>query len=183
MDEPFRRVDPLTTTGPVFGRKRQALLDECAELQDELRRLGAQLNALAQRHRAIRDTLRTKHRTLHPNLARRAGRQPAPDGSVQLPPVQHEATKLWGRRLRSICLALLRRNGGPLALPDLHALLHRHGYEVDARHHVKALADALAYEMEQGRVRRVRRGVYDLLESAPPRRGRHGNPELQPLVG
>lgn len=180
-DAPFKRVDPLTTTGPVFGRKREQLIRECDELEGELRRLGTQLNALAERHRAVRDLLAAKRRVLHPNLARRRGRQPAPDASVQLPPIRFDAVKLWGRRLRSMCLKLLRRNRGPLALPDLHALLHRHGFEVDAVHPVKALADAMAYEVEQGRAKRRARGIYELVEGAPPRPGRHGNPALPTL--
>lgn len=82
-----------------------------------------------------------------------------PGGTIRLPPLSERPTPLWGRRLRSVCLALLRR-AGPLILPEIHALLHHHGYRIDSSNPVKTLSDALAYEVEQGRAVRLERGVY-----------------------
>jgi hypothetical protein len=79
-----------------------------------------------------------------------------------LPPVPEGAVFLRGRRLRALCLAILARLG-PLPLPELHALLHRHGFAVAHDHPVKALADALGHEADGGRARRIARGVYELV--------------------
>ena len=57
----------------------------------------------------------------------------------------------------------------PLPLTELHAQLHRHGFGIAHRHPVKALADALGYETEQGNTRRVSRGVYALTPGTVPR--------------
>ena len=43
---------------------------------------------------------------------------------------------------------------------DVADELHLHGYEAVGPHPVKALSDALAYDVEQGQLQRVRRGVY-----------------------
>jgi len=47
-----------------------------------------------------------------------------------------------------------------MSLTELHARLHRSDLAVAGRYPVKVLADALGYESDQGRVRRVQRGVY-----------------------
>lgn len=173
------RVDPLRVEGTLFGAKRRAVEVERDELLGSVAELDRQLATLARQRRELVGKLRTVQRRLAPRLGHRAGRQPAPDGSVQLPPVRRDAQRLWGRRLRSVCLALLRGQG-EVTLPELHALLHRHGYLIANRLHVKTLADALGYEVQSGRVRRVARGVYELIPGPTPAEGRHGNPELNP---
>lgn len=177
----FKRVDPLPRYGMVFGELRRTLLAERDQLRRDLARLDAQLADLARRRQAVKDDLDERHRRLFPDPDHRRGRQPDPDGRPQLPPLEHETVKLWGRRLRSVCLALLRASGA-LPLPALHALLHRHGYEIEGDNQVKVLADAMAYEVDQGRARRPKRGVYEVADAAPPRAGAHGNPPLLPLV-
>lgn len=72
------------------------------------------------------------------------------------------ATQLWGRKLRAACREILQRRG-PTPLVEIHAQLHREGYAVQHPHPVKALADALGYDTDQGRVRRNQRGVYELI--------------------
>ena len=152
-----RRVDPLRQIAPM-GVKRAKIVARCDQIADSVAELDRQLDELSARRRELVGELRAHRRRLWPNLARRA-RRPAPDGTEQLPPVAHDATFLWGRRLRAACLALLARNGA-LPLTEIHALLHRRNLAVAGSHPVKALADALGHENDHGRVRRVSRGVY-----------------------
>ena len=176
---PLNRVDPMVGEGMPYGERRRAIVAHCAQLAEELDLVDRQLAELSRRRRDLALELAHQRNRLLPTLRRR-GRQPAADGSAQLPPVAARATPLWGRRLRSVCLALLR-GAGTLALPELHALLHRHGYRIARREHVKVLADAMGYEVDQGRVRRVNRGVYECIGGPVPPLGRHGNPTLRPL--
>lgn len=154
------RVDPFREEGPVYGAKRAAVHAQCERLTTSIADLDRQLAEIAAQRRRMVLELRQHRRRLWPNLARR-GRRPGPDGTEQLPPIRHGATYLWGRRLRAACLAILSRNGpGPLPLAELHALLHRHHLAVAGRHPIKALADALGYETDQGRTERAERGCY-----------------------
>lgn len=155
-----RRVDPIRRQSRLDPAHRRRLAESCERLQGELARadtllaeVGARRHQLARELAAVRDQL-------WPRDARRYGRRPGPDGSAQLPPLPATATKLWGRRLRAVCLAILRATGST-TLRELHALLHHRGYDVDSAQPVKALADALGYETDQGRARRLRRGVYE----------------------
>jgi hypothetical protein len=165
---PFR-VDPLRVETPLFGLKRRAALERCDQLLEAIADLDRELADLSARRRALRHEVRQLHRRIAPNLARRAGRCPGPDGREQLPPVRRNAVALWGRRLRTACLAILERCG-PLPLVELHAELHRRGYVLANPNHVKALADALGHEADNGRVRRIRRGVYELAPGTVLRR-------------
>ena len=176
------RIDPIRHFGLPLGRRRQELTEQCAQLEAELGALEVEMAEQAGRHARLRQTLEQLRRTLFPNFGHRRGRGPGPSGQEQLPPLDHRAIPLWGRRLRSICTALLRASGA-LPLPALHALLHRHGYEVAGAHPVKCLADALAYEVEQGRARRVRRGVYESSGTGAPGLGRRSDPVGFPLAG
>ena len=154
------RVDPIRQYSPVVGRKRAQLESEYADLGRDLHDLDRELSRLSRQRQAVQRKRRAIRSRLWLNLAKR-GRRPAPDGTEALPPASRDATLLWGRRLRARCREILRRHGS-LALPDLHAELHRCGYAIDHRYPVKALGDALGYEADQGRVRRVSRGVYRL---------------------
>src|SRR5262249_29737674 len=120
-------------------------------------------------------------------------------GPPPIPPEAPNAHPLWGRHLRSGCLAVLARHQRPMTLVEIHRELHLNGYAIASRHPVKRLADALGYETINGRARRVRRGVYDPGHLNPgerrrigyirvePARGsrrfRHREPEAPPLVG
>lgn len=156
-----RRVDPIPQYSPVFGRKRKQLEDEYAEVGRRLQLLDEELSRLARERQALNLERRALHRRLWVNLSK-FGRRAAPDGGAPLPPVSHDVTFLWGRRLRARCREILRRRGA-LPLCELHAELHRCGYAVASQHPVKALGDALGYEADEGRVERVSRGVYRLL--------------------
>jgi hypothetical protein len=83
-------------------------------------------------------------------------------GEEPLPPVPKKAPRLFGRELRSICLGFLARARSALTLRQLHILLHRAGYLIDHAHPAKALADAMGYEADAGRLERVARGSYAL---------------------
>jgi hypothetical protein len=168
-----RRQDPVRHEGPLFGEKRRALIASCEALLAEIDQVDADLASLAARRRQLVHELRRRRTRLLPTRRKAPlGRQPVPDGAVRLPPVRQDSTPLWGRRLRQVCIAILRRSGA-LALPELHALLHHHGFRVDSRHSAKALSDALAYELELGHVERVERGVYAARgdQAGPPRVG------------
>jgi hypothetical protein len=167
-----RRQDHLRHEGPLLGEKRRALVKACEGLLAEIDRIDSELAELAARRRRLALELRKRRTRLLPTrLKAPLGRQPVPDGSVRLPPLRRDCTPLWGRRLRQVCVAILRR-AGALALPELHALLHHHGFQVDHAHPVKALSDALSYESELGRVERLERGVYgpcgNRVGSTPP---------------
>lgn len=155
-----RRVDPIRQFSPVAGQKRRRLERDYAQLQQDIGELDRQLRRLSLRRRALSEQRRSVHRRLWVNLARR-GRRAAPDGREALPPLPAGASMLWGRRLRAACLAILARRG-PLPLVEIHAELHRLGHGVAQAHPVKALADALGYEADEGRVVRVERGTYRL---------------------
>lgn len=165
----------------MFGAARAEAVAAATELRARLDDLERELVELSSARQRIAQELAALRARLTVHIRRHRGRMPAVDGTRQLPPVPHDATPLWGRRLRSVCLALLRR-AGRLPLRELHALLHRHGYVIDSDTHVKVLADALGHEVDHGRARRVERGVYEVVTWPPPRPGRHGDPPLRPPV-
>ena len=103
------------------------------------------------------------------------GRQPARPGQPPLPPVCDNPIGLHGRRLRTTCLAILRTHG-PLSLPELHSLIHLYGYAIQNHHPGKALADAMALEVRQGRARRPRRGHYAIDPRYRPLRRHRSTP-------
>ncbi|MGE0732710.1 MAG: hypothetical protein AB7O92_05380 [Acidimicrobiia bacterium] len=176
-DEGHRRRDPLFGEGPVFGRKRAAVEALCAELTTELEEVYRQLIALARRRRDLAAQLTQQRRRLHRRLPW-PGRSPASDGAAQLPPIPHDATYVWGRRLRSTCRAILSRLG-QATLVELHATMHRLGFAVASRTPVKALADALGYDADAGHVLRIRRGTYGFPPGARrPTAMRRGGPPI-----
>lgn len=156
-----RRVDPLRQRTPVFGEKRRKLEQAHDDYEERIAALDRELDDLCQRRRELVAKRRLVRRQLFVNLAKR-GRRALDDGTEALPPIDHQPRWLYGRRLRAMCLRILARRG-PLTLVELHAQLHRLGCAIGHRHPVKALADALAYETELGRARRVSRGVYELV--------------------
>ncbi len=152
-------VDPLRHERPVFGKLRAALLAECRNLTGEINELDDAINALVAQRNQLLEKLERRRRRL--SFSTGYGRCADVDGAEQLPPIPANAIRLRGRRLRRACLALLLKVGR-LALPQLHALLHLHGFAVDSGYPVKALADALGHEHDEGRAVRVDRGTYEL---------------------
>lgn len=154
-----RRVDPLRRQSRLDHTRWHQLHTAWTETRAELDRIDALLTRLAARRHHLAARLAAHRDQLWPRDRNRYGRRPGTDGTVQLPTLPATTTKLWGRRLRAVCLALLRLTGES-TLTELHVLLHRRGYELDSTHPVKALADALRYETLQGRARRTARGIY-----------------------
>lgn len=157
-----------------FGRvDLQTQRDELIHRLDELDR---QLDELADQRRAIIDELTELREALYPPVAWCHGRRPPNTDCGPLPPAPEGAQAIGGRDLRVTCLTILRRHG-PLSLPELHGLLHRYGYLIGTRHVVRTLSDAMAYEVEQHRARRLERGVYEAVD-AEPRRTRRRHPPV-----
>lgn len=171
------RRDPIRSAGNRHDVRRSSLAER-DRLFGELDRVDNELAELTQRRCALADRLAELREKLWPTVLHRRGRRPDVTGGPAVPPLPEQPTWLYGRRLRSVCLALLRR-AGRLTLPKLHALLHAHGYGVDATYAAKTLSDTMGYEVECGRARRVRRGEYEIA-GPPPREGRHGAPSLEP---
>jgi hypothetical protein len=147
---------------------RDNALVKLAALDERLRTITIDRLALLRELEELRDEL------WPPMLDCRVARPPAFD-VPPIPPAPADAIPVTGKHLRWICLILLARHGMQ-ELRDIHALLHQHGYTIGHHHPVKALADALRFEVEKGRAQRVRRGVYALSEGFRPKRGRHGHP-------
>jgi len=160
-------VDPVVGYSRLLGARRVAVVERCRELEHQLAGLDQALSDLFDQRNRVAEDLRSQRERLLTTLDRR-GRKPAPAGFAALPPVPADAQFVRGRRLRAVCLALLARFGEQ-SLVQLHGLLHRHGFAVDHDHSVKALADALGYDTDKGRVRRVCRGVYAAIGTPPPR--------------
>ncbi|MGD9754011.1 MAG: hypothetical protein AB7W59_23710 [Acidimicrobiia bacterium] len=171
------RSDDSYEHRPVFGHLRARLQAEAEELLQRIDDLDNQLAELARARHDLADELRQRLNRLRTRAAARCGRQPGPDGSMRLPPLPAEHHAIWGRRLRSTIVTLLRRSGA-LKLPELHALLHHHGYRVHSTNPTKALSDACSYEVERGRLRKPERGTYGPIGPAAPRRGY--DPHLPP---
>lgn len=68
--------------------------------------------------------------------------------------------QLWGRGLRQALVLLLSTTWRPCAIDELVAALEDLDYRPRSRPAHKAVADALRYEVERGRVTRVARGTY-----------------------
>ncbi len=151
---------------------RDALLHRLERIDDRLEELSEERRAVVGALAALRDEL-------YPPVPWSKGRRPPDVDTSPLPPATEGSQALTGRDLRATCLAILRRHG-PLTLRELHGLLHRYGYVVGARRPVTALSDAMAYEVERRRARRVERGVYKAADPRAPRqrRARRRPPEL-----
>ena len=114
------------------------------------------------------DALTELREQLYPPVPWAKGRRPPDVDRSPLPPATEGSQAISGRDLRITCLTILRRHGA-LCLPELHGLLHRYGYLIAATRPVTALSDAMAYEVEHGRARRVERGVYEATDRPDPK--------------
>lgn len=158
--QPLRRLLRTAENRTAMLAHQQELLERLAEHD----RLGAEW---ARQRRAIIDELTAAYEWLYPRWAFvRSRRPPAPD-VPPLPAVAEGAELLGGVELRATCLALLERHG-PSSLTELQTLLHLDGYAVRGDYPPKVLADALRYEARQGRVVRLRRGVYAVPDDCRP---------------
>jgi len=155
----FRRI---YASGPA----RQEIMRRYAELIAVLCEHDLGAAQWARARLAIITELTSLEDILWPPLFPRRGRRaPSLDGR-RIPDAPPESIPLGGVHLRRVCIELLRRHGAQ-TLVDLHRLLHLHGYVIAAPTQAKTLADAMAFEVESDRARRVRRGVYEALEDEP----------------
>ena len=164
--------------GPEYDRAHdnlKATLREIAVIDAESIEGANHRRALIEHAKRLRDQV-------WPVIPHHHGRRPPGPDERPLPPLVHDPELLSGRRLRSVCLALLARYG-ELPLAELHSHLHMHGYVVAGPHGVKRLADALGYEVRAARAVRTKRGCYRRAAGERPRRGRFGAPTLNPRVG
>jgi hypothetical protein len=169
---PVPRLPGAYTRKPTFLQRQQSALHRTTRLRlqatrdaalVELAQIDRQLDGLSERRIALLDELEAARDRLWPAVPVCKGRRPPSLDASPMPPVPVDARWARGRGLRGLCLTILGRHGA-LGLADLHALIHRYGYGIDSPHPVKALADAMGYEVREGRAVRVSRGVYDLAE-------------------
>lgn len=111
------------------------------------------------RRRAVTNRLVQYRHRLWPEATRRHGRRRPRVDETTFPPAPVVANEIWGVELRHTIVALLRAHG-ELTLRELHGLLHLCGFAVAGPRPVQSLADAAGYETREGRLTRVRRGVY-----------------------
>jgi hypothetical protein len=140
------------------------LLERERELVAAATAVEAEQRRLAERYVELRRELVEIHKLLW--LPDRGGpyrktRRPEVAGPSPIPPPVAGAQLLRGRPLRRAVLASLNEAGRPLTLTEIHRSLHLSGYQLRSDHAVKQLGDALRYEEQRGRVRRVARGTYE----------------------
>lgn len=133
-----------------------------------LAEVDGELEVLAARRRQVCRRLAVYRERLWAGAAARAHRRPLRPPEAPMPPAPVDAQRIGGSALRRVAVAILRRHG-PLPLRELHGLLHRYGYEISSERPVQRLADALAYEVRNGRLERLERGVYGVA-GVPPER-------------
>ena len=131
------------------GRRQRAV--------DELDALDQEAVEWMRRKREADQEALAVHELLWPPVPAGWARRPPRPDQAPLPPVAADARVLAGVWLRRVSLSLLQLHG-ELALRDLHILLILYGFTVGGSRPVKALADALGFELEQGRVTRPQRG-------------------------
>lgn len=143
--------------------QRLRLQVERDDLLAELRATEEEINALTRRRLEVLGQVDGLRDRLWPALEDHRGRRPPLVGRLPLPVLAADARPLSGEALRHTCGVILRSTG-PCSLSTLHALLHHHGYWIEAARPVQALADAMGYEARCGRLRRVSRGVYGAID-------------------
>ena len=134
------------------------LMTELNTIIEKIAVLDAEAIDRANERRALVEQAKELRDVVWPIVPHHHGRRPPAPDERPLPPLRHDAEHLTGRRLRSVCLALLGRYG-ELPLFELHSHLHLHGYAVGGPNPVKKLADAMGYEVEKRRLVRTKRGT------------------------
>ncbi len=175
-DDPLARrrrgAPPFTPRRPPGGlrherlhpaRTRRRTFTEARALHatstERITSIDAAIGALVDQRLACLDVLVDCRDQLRPRWSSRHSRRRNSVDEAPFPEPAPGAQPLWGIDLRSVALTLLRRHG-PQRLRDLHALIHLHGYCIESQRPVQRLGDAMAYELGQGRVERLERGVY-----------------------
>ena len=131
------------TLNPRYRSELHQRLTDLAQLLHEHDRAAVMW---AEQRRRIFDEMQRTHDLLW-DIDCFNGRQPPRPGQPPLPPTSEDPIYLYGRRLRTTCLAILARHGCQ-SLPELHTLVHLYGYAVANRSPGKALAEAIAIHFE-----------------------------------
>ena len=151
-------------------RGRRRLFTEARALDayttERLRAIDEVIEGLVDERRACLDVLVDCRDQLRPRWGNRHSRRRSTIDEAPFPEAPPAAKDLEGVGLRSVALTILRRHG-PQRLRDLHGLIHLYGYRIASVRPVQRLADAMAYELRQGRVERMERGVYAALDQHP----------------
>lgn len=137
-----------------------------ADATERLLALDAAIEDLVDERLVCLDVLVDCRDQLRRRWSNRHNRRRASVDEAPFPGVPPRAKPLYGVDLRSVALTILRRHG-PQRLRDLHALIHLYGYCIDSERPVQRLGDAMAYELSQGRVERLERGVYGPTDEHP----------------
>lgn len=168
----------LRRASRLHPRARLGLHVERDTVLVELARLDEEAARLTDHRLVLLDRLDRLREELWPRIPGSKGRRPPAQDCPSMPPAMSGSRALGGRPLRHAALEILRRDGA-LALPDLHAALHRAGYHLASDRPTQALADAMGYAVELGHARRVSRGVY-AVGPGWQRRRRRGAPDPAP---
>lgn len=151
-------------------RSRRRLFVEAralhADTTERLRSIDGSIEALVDQRLACLDVLVDCRDQLRPRWGNRHSRRRASVDEAPFPDAPPTAEAVEGVGLRSVALTILRRHG-PQRLRDLHGLIHLYGYRIASVRPVQRLGDAMAYELRQGRVERIERGVYAALDEHP----------------
>ncbi|HAS09569.1 MAG TPA: hypothetical protein DCS55_03485, partial [Acidimicrobiaceae bacterium] len=151
-------------------RARRRLLSEARELHADqmvrVRAIDEVIEGLVDERLACLDVLVDCRDQLRPRWGRRHSRRRSSVDEAPFPEAPQAARPVEGVGLRSVALTILRRHG-PQRLRDLHGLIHLYGYRIESVRPVQRLGDAMAYELRQGRVIRLERGVYEAAEPHP----------------
>ena len=163
-----RRLSASRRHSGIPPTERRRLQVERDELLARLADIDHRLLDLTNKRRDLLAETESFRDLLWPIVPWQKGRRPPAHNEPPVPPLVTNADLLWGRPLRSAALGILARHG-KTSLRELHALLHHYGYGIASRHPVRALADALGYEVDKHRAIRVERGVYTIDGSFRPR--------------
>jgi len=166
---------PSRYRNPARGRDGIIAFNaECDELLRQAEVLDAQQQVIAAQLAEIRTKLAEMRVVMWPPIEPKdivhGFRRTRRGGPPPIPPTAPRAVALHGRHLRATALAVLARNQRPMTLVEIHREIHLNGYRIASRRPVQRLADCLAYELNQGRARRTKRGIYAVGELNPSRR-------------
>lgn len=167
----YRRLPHGPSGWAAFKTECGALLERATELDAAQRALAGELAEVRSQLAELRIVMWPR---VDPKDIVHGFRRTYRGGPPPIPPVAPSAHPLHGKHLRSTALAILARNRRPMTLVEIHRELHLNGYAIASRQPVQRLADALGYEIEKGRARRVERGIYALDQLNPGERRRIG---------
>jgi hypothetical protein len=166
---PFHRtrLQPFRDRPTLLGR-RDELITAAIEVDAHQQRLAIRMAGVRSELRALREVLWPAA----PGRTFRNVRRPRVGGPAPIPPPARNAIPVRGADLRLAALGVLVRAHAPMTLPEIHRGLHLTGFRISGGGVVKRLGDALGYEHERGRARRIARGTYVIGELSPARRRR-----------